>query len=152
MIKRLSFISISKIQQNYFQTMLDLQLYSGSIFILAVFYASIDPVVSVKYVGHALIPSRLSEPFIDAAEVSLPTCSALCSIAESCFAVSFHRETMRCELLNKTGYFGEYLLTDNDGWRVYSNVMGKFFHTTKKSNKCYIQRFHLSSCFMLHPG
>ena len=113
--------------------MLDLQLYSGSIFILAVFYASIDPVVSIKYVGHALIPSRLSEPFNDAAEVSLPTCSALCSISQSCCAVSFHRETMRCELLNKTGYFGEYLLTDNDGWRVYSNVIGKFFHTTKRS-------------------
>ena len=93
--------------------------------LLAIFFVSIDSLLSVKYVRHSLSPARLSQPHTHVDGVSLLTCSALCSITESCFGVSFHREKSRCELLSKTEYFGEYLLTDNDGWRVYSNVMGK---------------------------
>ena len=97
--------------------------------LLLVFYVSIASLSSVhiKYVRHSLSPARLSQPYDNVDGVSLLTCSALCSIGENCFGISFHRLISRCELVNKTEYFGEYQ-TNNDGWRVYGNVIGKFFH------------------------
>ena len=86
---------------------------------------SVDNAFSQKYVRHSLIPARLSQPFSNWNAVSLITCLFQCLMTESCFGINFHTETMSCELLNKTGYFGEYLLTEIDGWQVYSNVMSK---------------------------
>ena len=86
---------------------------------------SVDHAFSQKNVRHSLIPARLSQPFNVWNAVSLVTCSFQCFMTESCVGINFHTETMSCELFNKTGYFGEYLLTDIDGWQVYSNVMSK---------------------------
>ena len=52
-------------------------------------------------------------------EVSLLTCTSLCSLADGCVGVGFHSGTMSCEFSNKSG---EYLKADNYGWFAYSTM------------------------------
>ena len=122
--------------ENMLELHVSLQTYIISI--LAVLFILIDFISSVKYVRHSLSPARLGQPHNGMDGVSLLTCSALCSMTESCFGVGFHPETSRCELFSQKEYFGEYLLTNNDGWRVYSNVIGKFFHRWSISLRCSV--------------
>ena len=100
---------------------------------LAVNSVSVDQVLSQKYVRHSLIlAARLFQPFSVWNAVLPLTCAFQCLTAESCVGINFHTETMNCELFNKTGYFGEYLLTDSNGWQVNSNVMSKLSRVMRK--------------------